>query len=103
MAKQLGGGSDARKRAPARARRGAGKGSGAVGHLVPIVDDTGTLIGIVSINDLALAATEAEADGGITEHEVADLLRTVCAPRSAATGDLRVDRGSSNSPAVTFA
>jgi CBS-domain-containing membrane protein len=58
---------------------------------VPIVDDAGVLIGIVSINDLALAATEVEADVGITEHEVADLLRAVCAPRSSALGELRAD------------
>jgi CBS domain-containing protein len=57
---------------------------------VPIVDDGGVLIGIVSINDLAVAATRAEPDGGITEREVADALRAICAPRSSAVG-LRAD------------
>jgi CBS domain-containing protein len=55
---------------------------------VPIVDYGGVLIGIVSLNDLALEATEAEADGGITESDVADLLRAVCAPRPSAVQEL---------------
>jgi CBS domain-containing protein len=54
---------------------------------VPIVDDQGVLVGIVSLNDLALAATGAEPDRGITEHEVADALRAICAPRSYAVGE----------------
>jgi hypothetical protein len=59
---------------------------------VPIVDDQGVLIGIVSLNDLALAGTGATADGGITEHEVADALRAICAPRSTALeGQLRAN------------
>jgi CBS domain-containing protein len=49
---------------------------------LPVIDDKGVLIGIVSLNDLALAAEDAEPDGGITEHEVADALRAICAPRS---------------------
>jgi len=53
---------------------------------VPIVDDHGVLIGIVSLNDLALAASAAEPEGAITEHEVADALRAICAPRSSAAG-----------------
>jgi CBS domain-containing protein len=51
---------------------------------VPIVDAQGVLVGIVSLNDLALAATAAEPNEGITEHEVADALRAICAPRSSA-------------------
>jgi CBS domain-containing protein len=59
---------------------------------VPIVDDQGVLVGIVSLNDLALAATGAEPNGAITEHEVADALRAICAPRSSAAGQqLRAD------------
>lgn len=54
---------------------------------VPVVDDQGVLVGIVSLNDLALAASGAEADGAITEHEVADALRAICAPRSLALGE----------------
>jgi CBS domain-containing protein len=52
---------------------------------VPIVDDEGALVGIVSINDFALAA--GESDGGVTEHAVADALRSICAPRSSAGGE----------------
>jgi CBS domain-containing protein len=48
---------------------------------VPIVDDRGSLIGIVTLDDLALAATGSE-HGGITEHEIADALRAISAPRS---------------------
>jgi CBS-domain-containing membrane protein len=56
---------------------------------VPIVDDQGVLIGIVSLNDLA-SASVAEPGEGITEHEVADALRAICAPRSSAvSGQLR--------------
>jgi CBS domain-containing protein len=54
---------------------------------VPIVDDQGVLVGIVSLNDLAVAATGAEPEGGITEHEVADALRAISAPRSSARGE----------------
>jgi CBS domain-containing protein len=54
---------------------------------VPIVDDQGVLIGIVSLNDLAGAATGREPDGGISEHEVADALRAICAPRSPGAGE----------------
>jgi CBS-domain-containing membrane protein len=53
---------------------------------VPIVDDQGVLIGIVSINDLALATSVAEPERSITEHEVADALRAICAPRASAVG-----------------
>jgi hypothetical protein len=49
------------------------------------VDDQGVLIGIVSLNDLA-SASVAEPGDGITEHEVADALRAICAPRSSAVG-----------------
>jgi CBS domain-containing protein len=58
---------------------------------VPIVDDQGALVGIVSLNDLALAATAAEPDRGITEHEVADALRAISAPRSSARGEFRAN------------
>jgi CBS-domain-containing membrane protein len=58
---------------------------------VPIVDEGGVLVGIVSLNDLALAATGAEPDIGITEHEVADALRAICAPRSPAAAELRTN------------
>ena len=58
---------------------------------VPIVDDAGVLVGIVALNDLALAATGVEPDGGITEHEVTDALRAICAPRSSAGRELRAD------------
>jgi CBS-domain-containing membrane protein len=57
---------------------------------VPIVDDQGVLVGIVSLNDLALAASGRETEGSITEREVADALRAICAPRwSSAEGQLR--------------
>jgi CBS domain-containing protein len=54
---------------------------------VPIVDDQNALIGIVSLNDLAAAATGSESNRGITEHEVADALRAICAPRSSTVGE----------------
>jgi CBS domain-containing protein len=48
---------------------------------VPVVDRGGVLVGIVSLNDLALEATEAEDEGGLSEREISDLLRAICAPR----------------------
>lgn len=47
---------------------------------LPVVDDEGLLVGMLSLNDLAEASGDTESDG-ITEHVVADTLRAVCAPR----------------------
>lgn len=54
---------------------------------VPIVDDGGLLVGIVALNDLALAATGSKGDGIITAEELADALRAICAPRSSTAGE----------------
>lgn len=47
---------------------------------LPVVDDEGLLVGMLSLNDLAEASGETGSDG-ITEHVVADTLRAVCVPR----------------------
>lgn len=47
---------------------------------MPVVDDQGHPIGIVSLNDLARASARKSA---VTSAEVASLLASVCAPRRA--------------------
>jgi len=52
-------------------------------HRVPVIDSTGKLAGIVSLNDLAL---EAEREVGrqhpdVTSQEIALTLATICTPR----------------------
>jgi len=47
-------------------------------HRVPVVDDAGHPVGILSLNDLARAANQG---GGVSSNEVADTLAAVCAER----------------------
>lgn len=47
---------------------------------LPVLDGNETLVGILSLNDLAEASANPRL--GITESDVADTLRAVCAPRT---------------------
>jgi CBS domain-containing protein len=47
-------------------------------HRVPVVDDAGHPVGIISLNDLARAAHQG---AGVSSSEVADTLAAVCADR----------------------
>jgi CBS domain-containing protein len=48
---------------------------------LPVMDGEGTLVGMLSLNDLAQASADPEASG-VTEQDVADILRAVCTPRT---------------------
>jgi CBS domain-containing protein len=48
---------------------------------LPVTDEQGALVGVLSLNDLAGASADPRSDG-ITEHGVAQTLRAVCAPRA---------------------
>jgi len=48
---------------------------------LPVIDSEGALVGMLSLNDLAEGSADAKASG-VTEHDVADILRAVCAPRT---------------------
>ncbi|MEX2473077.1 MAG: CBS domain-containing protein [Gemmatimonadota bacterium] len=47
---------------------------------LPVLDDNETLVGMLSLNDLAGASANPRL--GVTEGDVADTLRAVCAPRT---------------------
>jgi CBS domain-containing protein len=48
---------------------------------LPVMDGEGSLVGMLSLNDLAEASADPEASG-VTEHDVADILRAVSTPRT---------------------
>lgn len=48
---------------------------------LPVLDNEGVLVGMLSLNDLAEASGDAK-DARVTEHDVADTLRAVCMPRA---------------------
>jgi CBS domain-containing protein len=56
---------------------------------LPVVDDEGTLQGILSINDLVLRAGEGGKTPGFPDREVMDTLRAICAHSSEYLGEAR--------------
>lgn len=52
---------------------------------VPVVDEEGALVGLLSLNDLARRATTA--GGGVSAAEVLSTLASICEPRSATSAD----------------
>jgi len=56
---------------------------------LPVVDNEGKLIGMLSLNDLAEVSGKAKPDG-ISRQKVADTLRAICAPH-AAPSDLAME------------
>jgi CBS domain-containing protein len=51
---------------------------------IPVIDDSGRVVGIVSLNDLARHAT-AGAKATVTPEELTTVMRAVCEPRQAST------------------